>query len=284
MLAARAGAKLLLVHGIDERGEFPAHYWPGLRAADLSRLKEEADRLRANGVALEERLLGAAPDDGVARCAEEAGAGVIVVASSGMGAMGRLLIGSISERIAETARVPTLVVRDPAVLIAWLRGQYPLKVFVAADFTPTSDAALHWAEGLTQIAPCQITVGFIDREAHERGEQTLHLPVGGPPPASIQKMIEEDLHEKARALYGRHEIHVQVLPAADRVDLRLLALARDSSAELIVVGTHQWHGLSRLRHSSVSRRILHEAKTNVACVPARPLSNGPEEVALTRKP
>ncbi len=273
-LAKRLGTHLLLVHGIDERGEIPYHHWPRLVATDRPRLTCEADRLRTSGLTVEERLLGGVPDDGVVRCAEKADARMIVVASSGMGAAGRWLMGSISERIAETAWLPTLVVRDGAVLEAWLRDERALKVFVGADFTPTSDAALRWVEELAKIAPCEITVGYVDRHADERGEQALHLPAGAPRAPEMQEMLTHDLREKARALYGRHEVHVHVLPAADRVDLRLIELAHEANADLIVIGTHQWHGLSRLRRPSVSRRVLHGAKVSVACVPGHALAHG----------
>ncbi len=102
-LAKRTGTRLLLAHGIDERAEIPPQYWRRLTAEDGPRLAEEAERLRADGFSVEERVVGAVPDDGVARCAENADARMIVVASSGMGAVGRALLGSVSERIAETA-------------------------------------------------------------------------------------------------------------------------------------------------------------------------------------
>lgn len=273
-LAKRLGTQLLLVHGIGERGEIPAHHWPRLIAEDRPRLTSEAERLRRTGASVEERLVSAVPDSGVARCAEKADARMIIVASSGLGAAGRWLMGSISERIAETAWVPTLVVRDAAVLEAWLRDDRPLKIFVGADFAATSDAAMRWVEELTKIAPCEVTVGYVDRKAEERGEQALHSPAGAPPTPEMQEMLTHDLREKARVLYGKHEVHVHVLSAADRVDLRLIELAREANADLIVVGTHQWHGLSRLRHASVSRRVLDEAKANVACVPAHTLTHG----------
>ncbi len=273
-LAKRLGTHLLLVHGIDERGEIPAHHWPRLIATDRPRLTREAERLRTTGVTVEERANGGVPDDGVARCAEKADARMIVVASSGMGAVGRMLMGSISERIAETAWVPTLVVRDAAVLDSWLRDERPLKIFVGADFTPTSDAALRWVEEVTKIAPCEVTVGYVDRHAEERGEQALHLPTGAPRAPEMQDMLTHDLREKAHALYGRQVVHVHVLPASDRIDLRLIELAGEANADLIVIGTHQWHGLSRLRHASVSRRVLHQTKVSVTCVPGHRLVHG----------
>jgi hypothetical protein len=65
------------------------------------------------------------------------------------------------------------------------------------------------------------------------------------------------------------------------VDAQLVGLAIEEQADLIVVGTHQWHGLSRLRHGSVSRGILRHAPMSVACVPtlgAAPIA-GPKTAA-----
>ena len=69
-LAKRPGTHLLLVHGIDERGEIPAHHWPRLIEAARPYLTTEAARLRATGVSVEERLVSVVPDHGVAKCAE----------------------------------------------------------------------------------------------------------------------------------------------------------------------------------------------------------------------
>ena len=55
---------------------------------------------------------------------------------------------------------------------------------------------------------------------------------------------------------------------ADRPDARLIELGVEAQADLIVVGTHQSHGISRLRRPSVSRGILRHAPMSVACVPA----------------
>ena len=178
-LAKRLGTHLLLVHGIDERGEIPYHHWPRLFAIDRPRLTCEADRLRTSGLTVEERLLGGVPDDGVVRCAEKADARMIVVASSGRGRGGALAHGqhlgaNRGNRLASDARRP----RWGGALEAWLRDERALKVFVGADFTPTSDAALRWVEELSKIAPCEVTVGYVDRHAEERGEQALHLPAG----------------------------------------------------------------------------------------------------------
>ena len=273
-LARKIGAPFVLVHGVDERGEIPAPYWLGIMERSRSLLHEEAERLRQFGGTVEEKLVGGVPEEGLAKFAEMADARLVVVASSGTGALGRFIVGSISERSAETAWVPTLVVRDAAALEAWMRDRRPLRILAGADFTPNSEAALKWVKELAQIGPCAVTVAYVDREADERGVQAMHRPQGAPRPPELHQMFEHDLRERARALCGEHEFQLHVLAAADRVDLRLLELAGQSQADLIVIGTHQWHGLSRLRHPSVSRRILHGATANIACIPTHAPAHG----------
>lgn len=268
-IAMRLGAPLKLVHGVDERGEIPPSYWPTMKQKAQGQLHEEAVRVGALGASVEEILAGGVPDDGVANCAERADARLIVIGSSGHGAIARWVLGSVSERIAESAWTPTLVLRDAARIEDWARGGKPLRVFVGADFTADSDAALSWAADLKAIGPCEYTVGYVDRHADERAEQALHAPPDTPRAPEMQEMLKHDLGERVAGYFAKHTIHIQVLPASGHVDTHLLALAGEASAELIVVGTHQWRGLSRLRRPSVSRRLLHSARVSVACVPAQ---------------
>lgn len=266
-LSIRLDAPLMLVHGIDERGEIPALYWSSLMDASRPQLSEEAVRLRGLGARVEEMMAGGVPEDGVACRAEQVDARFIVLAASTHGPFVRWMLGGVAERIAESAWVPTLILRGATAMEEWVRDGKPLRVFVGADFTTNSDAALSWASELRQIGPCDFTVGYVDRFAEERGEQARHAPPGTPRAPEMQEMFMHDLRLRSASYFPEQTTHIRVLPASGRVDSHLLELAEEASADLIVVGTHQWHGLSRLRHPSVSRRILHAAKVNVACVP-----------------
>ncbi|MDR3402285.1 MAG: universal stress protein [Chthoniobacter sp.] len=267
-MAVRLDAPLVLVHGVDEHGEMPASYWPAMMEALRSQLHDEAGRLRRTGARVEEVMAGGAPDDGVANTAERADARFIVVGSTGHGALARWTLGSVSEHIAESAWVPTLVLQETTRLEDWARGGKPLRVFVGADFTPNSEAALSWAAGLREIGPCEFTVGFVDLLAAQRAEQVARGGEGTPLAPEMHEMLKYDLRERVSSYFQKEAVHVRVLPTSGRADTHLLDMAAEAGAELIVIGTHQWHGLNRLRHSSVSRRILHAARTNVACVPA----------------
>jgi nucleotide-binding universal stress UspA family protein len=250
-LAQRADTKLVLAHSLDERDEIPHHHRPALVPPLRTRLAQEAQRVRALGVEVEERLVDGVPNHGLVALAEECGARLIVVASSGKGALSRWMLGSVAERIAETATRPTLIVHDALPFEKWLRENRALKVFAAADFTANSEAALRWVAEWRQLAPCEIALGFVDLA-----------------PAQDRDLEYELRAEAERHLGGLPE-NIWIQPAETRIGAQLLKLASAASAELIVSGTHQWQGASRLAHASISRQLLRNAKVNFVCVPLR---------------
>ena len=249
-LAIRLGAKLVLAHSLDERGEIPAHHRPQLRAALEPRLAAEAARVRALGADVEERVIQGVPDDGLVALAAGCGARFIVVAASGSGALGRWMLGSVAENTAESSPLTTLVIRASEPLVEWARGSRTLRILAGVDFTANSEAALRWIAGIRDVGPCAITLGFVDADPGEEGEAP-----------------EETLGAMAREILGDEAVTVFVRARSARIDAHLLQLAEESRADLIVVGTHQWRGVNRLRRSSVSRRLLRDAAVSVVCVP-----------------
>src|SRR5580765_2287654 len=154
-LTARLQGALSLVHVMDtSRYELPSKelmdYLCGSRQA---KLKKEAERLRRQGANVEEQFLQGSPAVSLVKAATDSGARLIVVSSLGQIAPSRWFVGSVAERTAQNASVPTLVVRNQKPLEAWARGQRTLKVIVAYDFSESGDAALRWTSFLSEIGP-----------------------------------------------------------------------------------------------------------------------------------
>ena len=255
-LASRLGAKLILAHSLDERGEIPAHLRPQLRDSLGAQLTTETARVRALGAEVEEHLVGGVPDDGLLALAARSGAQFIVLAASGTGALGRWMLGSVAESTAESAPIPTLVVREAQSLLEWARGSRPLRILAGVDFTANSEAALRWLAGIREVGSCAITLGFVDHDPDEGSEA---------PDATRDR--EDALRAMAGEILGDEPVSVFVRAGSARIDAHLLRLADEWRADLIVVGTHQWRGMQRLRHASVSRRLLRDAAVSVACIP-----------------
>ena len=76
-------------------------------------LKEQAEKIGSDGGKVADtHLRSGDPDKEILRAAEALGAGLIVIGSRGLGAIPRMLIGSVSDSVVRHAHCPVLVVRD----------------------------------------------------------------------------------------------------------------------------------------------------------------------------
>jgi len=267
-LATRLGAPLRLVHASENTGSHTHE-----------QLKTEALRLRDTCAHLTCEVVEGVADEVLVHAAQQHEARLIVVSSLGRRAPARWLIGSVAERTAESAPVPTLVVRDAAPFQAWARGERALKVFVGTDFSASSDAALRWVAELRKLGPCEVTAGYADWTPEEASRLGVHGAVGlVGNPLVVQRILERDVKAKVAALLGEENVRVVVQGGWGRTDAQLVGMAVEAQADLIVVGTHQRHGFSRFGEVSVSRGLLHRAPMSVACVPAP----GAERMAVPR--
>jgi len=236
--------------------------------AVTERLEREAARLRTTGGTVQAELARGLADEQLVVRAQPGRCRLLVVGALGGRTAGRWVLGSVAERAAERAAVPTLVIRSPETLAAWLRGERPLRVFVAFDFSRSAEAALAWVRELRELGPCAVVTGFVFWPPEQRAR------LGGTGPltlegcsAEVLAMIQRDVRTRAAEVLGSGDFEVRAEANWGRQDVRLAELAYECGADLIVTGSHQYHGFERLWHGSVSRGLLHHAAMNVAVVP-----------------
>ena len=112
----------------------------GLRKA----MEGEARRLEEMGADVAgSHLRMGPPADAVLDVAEEVGAGLVLVGARGLGPVGRILLGSVSEGVVHHARCPVLVTRG---------GAWPPEHLVIAD---DGSEAARSAGDLAAVADCQ---------------------------------------------------------------------------------------------------------------------------------
>lgn len=270
-LAKRLNEPVVLVHAVDKdsRTALPADLRDSLCLFERSQLHEELERLRAARVEVMESFSVGKPDAVLVEAVQVQRARLLVVSSHGRNPPGRWVLGSVAERVAEASPVPTLVVRTAAPFTAWVAGKRRLRVFVGADFSAQSEAALRWVAWLRQIGPCDVVATYLEPP----------VPADGPfdvlPSSIVVEMLARtdqvqarSFRQRVRAVLGTRGVRVRIEKGWGRSDAHLIEVARKQRADLIVVGTHQRHGLGRVGHPSVSRGVLHYAPMNVACVPS----------------
>ena len=89
----------------------PLAWLDDLAAAGKVMLSEAAGQCAKAGVQSESRTLEGVPDQALAKLASQLGSELIAVGSRGRGPVSRLLLGSVADRLVQTAGRPVLVAR-----------------------------------------------------------------------------------------------------------------------------------------------------------------------------
>jgi len=219
-------------------------------------LKKEAARLRSKGIEVSDELRHGNASFEIIAAATGQPVKMIVLGSAGKGMAERWLIGSVAERVAEGVPVPALIVRQPDLLLSWLGGGESLRLLCGVDFTASADAAIAALETCITLGRVEIEAAYV---------RPADSPVSSP---EQQSLLQREVSEHMKELLGDVPVMVHVCDAAEQPAIEFLHTADDRRSALLIVGTHQRHGLQRLKAPSFSRSVLAHAATNVLCVPA----------------
>lgn len=190
---------------------------------------------------------------------------VIVMGTHARKGFERLLSGSVSERLASSGVVPTLVVppRDGHA------DDDPLfrRMVCAVDLLPSSMEALRYALAMAREAEAVLDVAYVIEEGVE--PQTAgHFRV----PEYLRYRAEEVRAEIKRQITAEERLgcvvheHVAFGKPADAI----LSAAAEASADLIVMGAGDRRHLRSLWLGSTTARILRDAACPVLVVPTPP--------------
>lgn len=119
-MARDAGAKLTLVHSVDEsaylsESDYSGHLVEAARSAAQKVLANGLETAKAAGIEADSKLIdfpGQRLGQTIADEAQACGADLIVVGSHGRRGIGRVLLGSGAEQIVRMAPVPVMVIKS----------------------------------------------------------------------------------------------------------------------------------------------------------------------------
>ncbi len=268
-LAARMKVPLHLVHSLeinfDQMQGEPRH---SLERWATEKLNRKADDMRDITRDVQTHVTAGPPDDEIIQIAQSLSAELIVLAAVGARPSSSWQLGSHAERVAQRSHVPVLVVRDERSFEAWTAGARPLRVMVALDFSESSNLAARWAYQLTRYGECELVGVHLYWPPHEFHRLGL-LGVRDylTPDPVVTEILERELQARFEPARGV-PLRIRLEPHVGNRAERLARIAADEQADLIVVGSHARSALSRLWEGSVSRGILENASTSVACVSA----------------
>jgi nucleotide-binding universal stress UspA family protein len=268
-----SGSELLVasVVGREETDDDESHDQPNNVSTDeIREAREEVERsayqLAKAGVATECLVVGGYPADVICRIAEEKDIDLVVLGSSGRSALARFFLGSVSQRAAKHASCPVLIVKPPAEPIQ--------EVLVGVDGSEDSKLAVEFLHKFPLPQPTQVTLvhvvhvpspAFGDArgyyETAELGGELERLR------AAAEGEGQKVLEEASESLRGAFK--VESLLTAGPPARRLIELAGDRDASLVVVGCRGLTGVERFLMGSVSLQVCHHAPCSVMVVRER---------------
>jgi nucleotide-binding universal stress UspA family protein len=278
--ARRQGANVDLVHVVFEPEPDVLARTTDTAALAQARLVDARDRLaviataaeRAADVPIRPVVLVGDPDARLVEHARRNGAAAIVIGASGRGAFSRWMLGSVAERTVRAAACPVVLVPGHDPESKWLRqasaSAPPIKALIGVEGAEAGPL-MRFAAELRRPARCDVTFLHLYWPFQEYARLDLRGardPLT--PDPEVVRALEPRLRPAIEGLTGAGAVALRIRPAWGEPSSNLLLALEDEGYDLLVVGSHQRHGLLRAFKGSVSESLAHQTRRlPVVCVP-----------------
>lgn len=182
---------------------------------------------------------------------------LIVVATHGRSGLGKVLIGSVAEKVFRQSHVPVLTIGPHVRCTAYSHA--PQNILAPADFTLASERAVRYAAALARKHKATLTL--------------LHvLSPAAVKDASDRAAFEQKIYTKLTELLRQEANGVQcsVLVEIGRVETTILETADKIKADLLVMGVRPWTGLLDRLMWPHAYEVVRESPCPVVTVRGKP--------------
>ncbi|MDB4955965.1 MAG: Universal stress protein [Myxococcales bacterium] len=257
----RGDSELVLVHVIDPEAGGAATREESI---DRARAELDAEAARIKGPIVRSELIVGPPHTTLISVADTEASDLIVIAArSTPGEGGHLRLGSTADHVIARARVPVIVVRDPAPWLAFAQStSRPLRVLLGIDDSVACDLGIQWVHGLRKRGPVEVVLGAIYYPDDAAAYYGVHAETLVDRDPEIERLLSRDL---IRRFGVAERVSAKPRRGLGRIGDHVVELAREEAVDVIVVGTGQKTGLDRL--GSVSSIIVNDASQSIVCVP-----------------
>ena len=193
------------------------------------------------------------------------GPDLIAVGSQGCSGLGRFLLGSVSQKVANEAQCSVRVARGTA----WKEGA-PVRILLALDGSPGSDAAVEAVRWRMWPPETEVRITTVIDPSNGSILTQLGSSAGGGVTSTAHAWVQEFIDSAAKKLRGAELIVSSKVEEGDPKSL-IIANAEEWGAECIFVGASYAHSsIERLLLGSVATAVVSRAHCSVEIVRGRP--------------
>jgi nucleotide-binding universal stress UspA family protein len=198
------------------------------------------------------------------RYAKQNHADLIVVSTHGRTGVSHLMMGSTAERIVRLSEPPVLTIHPGEALVT---GKFQIHtVMLPTDFSENAAAAEPYALTLAKQHRAKLVlVHVVDDSSYSNADPSFAM-------FDVEKWLEESLaeaekrlSETAANLSAKSGLHVDVILKRGRATEQLGIIAKEC-ADLIVISTHGYTGISHLVLGSVAERVIRTSPVPVLSI------------------
>lgn len=259
LLARQNATQLQLTHVVDD--DQPQRLIDAERREAAALLDELASTIReSDRIDCEGHVATGDAFQGIVRMAEETGVDLLLLGPHRRQLLRDVFVGTTAERVLRTSRIPVLLANGiPA-------GAYR-KVLIASDLSNCAYAAADTAKQLGLLAPVDIIVLHV-MDPIESGPVTraaMTIKEVDEQAARLRERLTDELGAFARKLGVVAALRV-IGPSVESTPIAINNYAKDTKADLIVVGTRARSGFEKWLLGSVAEGVLGHAEMDVLAV------------------
>ena len=233
-------------------------YLDQLEKETMESLKTKSDELKGRGVAVEistERSVS--PFEAIMDKVNTLYPDLIVMGTHGRSGFGKLLLGSVAEKVLRHAPCHVMTLRSDSATAEGYGGFQ--RILVPVDFTDHSRRALEVAQSLVSEDGSLLLVHVVARTIHPS------FYAGGVTRLSqldpeLPKRIEKNLTKLLGSQTG------EVVAAEGDVHAEIMRVSDEKKAQLVVIGTRGLSGVDHFLMGSVTEKVVRHSKIPVLTV------------------
>ncbi len=224
------------------------------------------------GVKLETRLL---EDENIApalvELAKQTACDLIAMGTHGREGIGRLVLGSVAERVVRLATLPVMLLRFDAIAPT---GVFPKRILVPLDGGPASELALLHATQIAKATGAGLELVHIVPDILPMFEGLTWRMYDAASAEEVNQRFAlegQAILEKAKAKIGGLTFNTTLRHTqGERIAQAILQVGLEVGADLICMGTHGYVGFERLLLGSVAEGVAHHARVPVLLLRPNP--------------